>query len=67
MYNKVKESLIKFMDAWKIEDWIVMYKYIQMSWQLNQADLCRCGCQSRLSHRRHKKDGEEGSQNSYGM
>jgi hypothetical protein len=39
MYNKVKESLVKFMDAWKEKDWIVMYKYVQMSWQMNHPQL----------------------------
>lgn len=39
MYKKAKERLTLFMDAWKKKDWIVMYKYTQMSWQLNHPQL----------------------------
>ena len=39
MYKKAKERLVLFMDAWKKKDWIIMYKYTQMSWQANHPQL----------------------------
>jgi len=39
MYNKAKERLKLFMEAWKIKNWQIMYKYTQMSWQINHPQL----------------------------
>jgi len=39
MYKKAKERLVLFMEEWKKKDWIMMYKYTQMSWQLNHLQL----------------------------
>lgn len=39
MYKKAKERLVLFMEEWKKKDWILMYKYTQMSWQANHLQL----------------------------
>jgi len=38
MYNKAKESLKNFMEAWKIKNWQIMYKHTTLTWQRNHPE-----------------------------